>query len=256
MTEADWLTADGEELLTWAWHDANRRKLRLLLCACCRARLEQEPDGRLLRCVEVAERVAEGCPGAEELRAAELAVDQVIQKAHADLGLARAAYESEGTHWCPCCAEEVESRWEDFNPRVDGDFGYRMLEEQARAERRITLAETVKRAVCVPYTHANLPGAVCALGLTGPALREIVHELFGNPFRPVRIDPSWLTWQRGTVPALARTVAEERAFERLPILADALEDAGCAERALLEHLRRPGGHLGGCWALGLLAVGP
>jgi hypothetical protein len=254
MTEADWLTGDGEELLNWAWHDANKRKLRLLLCACCRARLEQEPDGRLLRCVEVAERVAEGHPGAEELWAAEFAVDQAIQEANADLSRARDAYESDGRD-CPYFAEEAG--WEaHVNPRNEEDFGYRMLEEQVRAERRTNIALAVKRALHIPYAHAAIPAAVGLSGLPGPVLRGIIHELFGNPFRPVRADPSWLTWQRGTIPSLARAIAEERAFERLPILADALEDAGCAERALLEHLRRAGGHLSGCWALGLLTVGP
>ena len=51
---------------------------------------------------------------------------------------------------------------------------------------------------------------------------------------------------------LAEAVYEESAFERLPILADALEDAGCTDERLLRHLREPGGHVRGCWGLDLV----
>ena len=62
----------------------------------------------------------------------------------------------------------------------------------------------------------------------------------------------WLTWQDGTVARLARVIHQERAFERLPILADALEEAGCSDEQLLDHLRQPRRHARGCWALDLL----
>src|SRR5262249_2263575 len=60
---------------------------------------------------------------------------------------------------------------------------------------------------------------------SGPLLAPLVRDVFGNPFRPVRVEPGWLAWNRGTVPALARAIYEEGAFDRLPVLADALEDA-------------------------------
>ncbi|HTU88816.1 MAG TPA: hypothetical protein VMF69_01855 [Gemmataceae bacterium] len=50
---------------------------------------------------------------------------------------------------------------------------------------------------------------------------------FGNPFRSVTIDPAWLTWNDATIPKLAQAIYDERAFDRLPILAEALEEAGC-----------------------------
>lgn len=77
-------------------------------------------------------------------------------------------------------------------------------------------------------------------------LRDIFDSL---PFRPVTISPGWLT---STVVALARTTYEEKLFDLLPILADALEDAGCTDTAILYHLRGPGPHVRGCWVIDLL----
>ncbi len=65
-------------------------------------------------------------------------------------------------------------------------------------------------------------------------------------------DPAWLAWNGGTVRTLARAVHDDNAFERLPVLADALEDAGCADAEVLGHLREPGPHVRGCWAVRLL----
>jgi hypothetical protein len=73
-----------------------------------------------------------------------------------------------------------------------------------------------------------------------------------NPFRPVTIDPTWLAWNDGTVVKLAQAIYDERAFDRLPILADALEEAGCDPAELLAHLRGPGPHVRGCWAVDFL----
>jgi hypothetical protein len=82
---------------------------------------------------------------------------------------------------------------------------------------------------------------------------NVLRDLFGPlPFRPVSLDPTWLTWQHGTIPKLAQSIYDERAFDRLPVLADALEEAGCADHAILAHLRGPGPHALGCWALDLL----
>jgi hypothetical protein len=81
---------------------------------------------------------------------------------------------------------------------------------------------------------------------------NLIRDIFDNPFHPVAVEPDWLTWNHGTVPAIARHVYEDRAFHDLPILADALEDAGCADAALLDHCRSPGPHVRGCWVLDLL----
>jgi hypothetical protein len=81
----------------------------------------------------------------------------------------------------------------------------------------------------------------------------LVRELFGPlPFRPASVDAAWLAGNDGTVSKLAAAIYDARAFERLPVLADALEDAGCSDAALLGHLRGPGPHVRGCWAVDLL----
>jgi hypothetical protein len=80
--------------------------------------------------------------------------------------------------------------------------------------------------------------------------RRLLYDLFGPlPFRPVSADPSWLT---STVVALAEGIYQELAFDRMPILADALQDAGCNNEDILNHCRQPGEHVRGCWVVDLL----
>jgi hypothetical protein len=73
--------------------------------------------------------------------------------------------------------------------------------------------------------------------------------IFGNPFRPIRFNS---TWRKPQAIALARTAYDERSFEDLPLLADALEEAGCSDKVILSHLRGPGPHVRGCWAVELV----
>jgi hypothetical protein len=80
----------------------------------------------------------------------------------------------------------------------------------------------------------------------------LARDIFGNPFRPAIIDPAWLAWHGGTVVNLAEMIYEERAFADLPILADALEEAGCYNQEILDHCRKPGEHVRGCWVVDLL----
>jgi hypothetical protein len=77
----------------------------------------------------------------------------------------------------------------------------------------------------------------------------IVRDVFGNPFRPVTMDRRWLT---STVIDLARVIYDEQLFERLPILSDALLDAGCDNEDMIDHCRTEAGHVKGCWLLDLL----
>lgn len=80
-------------------------------------------------------------------------------------------------------------------------------------------------------------------------LSSLFRCVMGNPFRPVSADPRWFT---STVVALAEGIYQERAFDRMPILADALEDAGCDHADVLTHCRQPGEHVRGCWVVDLL----
>jgi hypothetical protein len=78
----------------------------------------------------------------------------------------------------------------------------------------------------------------------------LVRDIFGNPFRPPpAIDPTWLSSNDGHVFKLATAIYNDRAFDRLPALAAALEAAGCKDAESLDHLRRPGPHVRGCWAV-------
>lgn len=80
----------------------------------------------------------------------------------------------------------------------------------------------------------------------------LLRDIVGNPFRPVTIDPRWLGWDGGVIVNLAGAIYDERTFDRLPILADALEDAGCTNGDILEHCRAGGAHARGCWVLDLI----
>jgi hypothetical protein len=81
---------------------------------------------------------------------------------------------------------------------------------------------------------------------------HLLREVFGNPFRPAAVLPAWRRWNGGTVVQIAQDIYEERAFDRLAILADALQDAGCASDDILNHGRQPGEHARGCWVLDAL----
>src|SRR5262249_3269593 len=82
----------------------------------------------------------------------------------------------------------------------------------------------------------------------------LLRCIFGNPLRaPPPIDPSWLRWNDGTVRRIAQGIYDERAFDRMGILADALLDAGCDNDDMLTHCREQDGvHSKGCWVLDLL----
>jgi protein phosphatase len=128
--------------------------------------------------------------------------------------------------------------------------------------------EQILRVVC---EHEDVQQ--CAEALGRRALEQqsrdnvscVVLELAGEPSpgeaddRPgvVRVEPPWLKWNDGCVPRIARSIREDRRFEALPILADALEDAGCTDADVLAHCREPGGHLTECWVLqALLEAAP
>jgi hypothetical protein len=108
--------------------------------------------------------------------------------------------------------------------------------------------------------QATQPSAAeAALGAARTTIHEFraaqcrfLRDLVGNLFQPVVVRGAWLAWEGGIVRRMAAEVYEEGAGERLPVLADALEDAGCDSEALLCHCREPGEHLRGCWAVDAL----
>ena len=80
-------------------------------------------------------------------------------------------------------------------------------------------------------------------------LAAILRDIFGNPFRPVAFDPAWRT---STAVALAEGMYDRRDFGAIPILADALQDAGCEDEQILSHCRGDGPHVRGCWVVDLV----
>lgn len=81
----------------------------------------------------------------------------------------------------------------------------------------------------------------------------IIRDIFGNPFRPSSLLARFvLVWNDGTVVKLAQGIYDERAFARLPVVADALEEAGCHDPDILNHCRQSGEHVRGCWVVDLL----
>jgi hypothetical protein len=78
---------------------------------------------------------------------------------------------------------------------------------------------------------------------------RLLRDIFGDPFRPVTLKSSWLT---STVLTLVQQIWNSRNFSTMPILADALQDAGCDNEDILNHCRQPGEHARGCFVVDLL----
>jgi hypothetical protein len=105
-----------------------------------------------------------------------------------------------------------------------------------------------QRAVFV-VTGVPQRGDTPAEGAERAAQCQLFRDIFGNPFRPVDLDRHWKT---ATVVAVAQSIYDDRAFDRLPILADALEDAGCDNLDILQHCHSGGEHVRGCWVVDLI----
>lgn len=104
------------------------------------------------------------------------------------------------------------------------------------------LPERVRNKV---YAVVSKPRVAAA----SAALADRAREVLGNPFRPPKIDPTWRLWNHGAVRHIAEQIAARGNFADMPILADALEDAGCSDEELLQHMRSGTAHVPGCWAL-------
>lgn len=93
------------------------------------------------------------------------------------------------------------------------------------------------------------------VGRTWPAIEQDVRQLASQWWKDhnhIRIDKSWLYWNDGTVGKMAQAIHDYRRFSNLPLLADALEEAGCNNVELLEHCREQAPHVSDCWVVHLL----
>ena len=215
MTEEEWLTCtDPAPMLEFLKGKASDRQLRLLAVACCRAVWDSLTHGRSRRAVEMAEQYADGL------------IDEAgLHRAHSMAADAVVSY------------HEVQFRGR-RGPNRDGPSlaGWRLsfAADSAHTHKPFLIGRLR------PLRHDP------DLSLLAPRL---IRDIFANPFRPVPLDPAWLT---STVVSLAEGVYADRAFDRLPVLADALEDAGCDKAEILAHCRGGGPHVRGCWVVDLV----
>ena len=126
--------------------------------------------------------------------------------------------------------------------------------ESAAKHRALKSARDATFQKTAEGTQARLDGQIITSAWAEERKAQAIYLrcIFGNPFRPVAVNPAWLAWGDRTVPRIARAICNERAFDLMPILADALEDAGCTDPILLDHCRQPGEHVRGCWVVDLL----
>jgi hypothetical protein len=212
MTEEFWLElTEPKALLRFVQGSASERKLRLFACACIQASMDYFPFTYFTQFWH------------EVLNAAYRLEDNSIS------------------------ASEVTGLVQ-LN-RVVIDYRHTLLVEQLAHS--FTLGNLSELSVSLGIlvndsrsTHYWQPSSVLLA-----AFSHYIRDIFGNPFRRVTLDPSWLT---STVVALAEGIYQEMAFDRMPILSDALMDTGCDNEDLLNHCRHAGEHCRGCWVLDLI----
>jgi hypothetical protein len=228
MTEAEWLTSeDPWDLLRSQLNEfranrrkTGRRKLRLFGCASCRAIGNSLSDPRVLVAIDRVERFADG---------------EVDTLTTPDI--------EEGTH----------QAWLD---RLKMPVPPGMVQTQMPEYRVASAAGSLLKNDVVRCAHAVLRTYVIVDDADrrkwSNPLQEMCHlirDIFGNPFRPATLDPAWRT---DTAVTLAKQMYESREFGAMPILADALQDAGSDSEDVLDHCRGPGPHVRGCWVVDLV----
>jgi hypothetical protein len=216
------------------------RKMRLVGVACCR-RISKLFHARAChKGVEVAERYADGLASDEELFEAYRAVANLKERGNSLFGHATLWRNRTG---CMSAYTVYETLMSNDRLLFDGGSTIPYRAGQAAFDGAFEALGTRDEAASLAGRAAGAAEAAAQVPL--------VRDVLGNPFRPVSVNPAWLSWDGGLVARLARAIYEERAFERLPILADALEEAGCDNPEVLSHCREGGVHVRGCWVVDL-----
>jgi hypothetical protein len=226
ITEEEWFSPvnylwliSAAEKLPIARTKAGRRKFRLLSCACGRLVWHHFQDEMHRELLELAERVAEDAATMEELQAAYREMRKVKEAQRGLRGivgeLVRGATEKQASRGVRRAMSMAS-----YLMAVDA------LPESRTPEQLNAQAEIEELTLC-----------------------DLLRDAFGNPFRPAAFDARWRT---PAVLSLAQAIYGGRSFADLPILADALIDAGCDSEDLLAHCRADGPHARGCWALDLV----
>ncbi len=244
MTEQEWLECADPATMLRLWQGSGKmhsRKVRLFGAACCRLVWHLLPDARSRRAVEVAELFADGLATQQEAEAARNAADAV------------SGDDTPGGLAVGAAALLLPQR------RHDEGFPLAVWELVALAIGREQLAkEGAAPADIEAWSRQwsrSRRGAGRAAVNPGAVVADVLRDMIGPVlFRPVPIDPETLAWGDGTVRRIAEGIYEERAFGRLPILADALIDAGSENEELIRHCRGAGPHHHGCWAVDHLLV--
>jgi hypothetical protein len=206
---------------------ATERKLRLLAAGWCRDIVYLLPrNKRRWAAIRIIERYADGLASVWELAEARIAgSDAERQRHHPQAG--RAVYWAASRRPDITCLTSV---WEGAGEAIALD--------------------AMKQAQVPPREMAGVYDQ--ALAEITRRQADLVRECLGNPFRPASVDTAWLTWASGIVVHLAEAIYDEQAFDRMPILADALEEAGCSDADILGHLRDARPHVRGCFVLDVL----
>jgi hypothetical protein len=235
MTEAEWLVCENPLApLAFVAARATDRKLRLFLCACCARVLDGTPPHR---------RLFRGAyPGSfQKLERALSVVEQFAEGLAGSAALAEARRDAEDSVYVP--------------PSIDygGETG---LDYEAAAVVAAAIEHPVPEDVLAACWRATDSQTARTPGGEGSRHTEearwqtmVFREVFGNPFRSIPFSSDWRT---ETALGLARQVYASRDFSTMPILADALQDAGCDNAAILDHCRGPGPHVRGCWVVDLV----
>jgi hypothetical protein len=143
-------------------------------------------------------------------------------------------------------------RWEQLRRGGHVPEPARVTRPTTREQFAATL-RSVEEAVTIATCHLGKRSAIREAAIQELKVQcQLLRCIFGHPFRTATLAPEWLAWNAGTALKIARAVYEERAFDRLPILADALEDAGCDDADILAHCRGGGPHVRGCWVVDLI----
>jgi hypothetical protein len=277
MTEAEWTAcADPRELWNHLesrtqsfrthpldWLRVRRvpmseRKQRLFYCACVSRILHLIPTEASRRCVAVAERYADGLADDAELEAS---VADSIEACWAD----RQRRTRAGSPWHRFEVEAINAVGRVHRTEAAGRGSSLRAAAEAWADAAGWAALTrAYQEADAPQTANDAAREMLAQHVFDEARAAerkaeegrqatLLRCIFGNPFRPApALDPAWLKWNDGTVAKLAQAIYEERRFADVPILGDALEDAGCADADILTHCRGPGEHGRGCWVIDLL----
>jgi hypothetical protein len=224
MTGEKWLNCtDPSPMLEFIQSKATDRKFRLFACACCRNVWSLIVEERWRKAVEIAEEYADQACSSERLKE-EWDSEGVTAVGHTIDG-ATAADARWGADWAARNAVQavVEFNLHNLEPPNSTDIS---AWARVRMERK-QASEDAQRTIQVRQ----------------------VRDIFGNPFRPVTFNPSWRTL---SVVRLAQTICDERSFDKMPDLGDALERAGCRDEAILNHCREPSEHVRGCWVVDLV----